>query len=174
LRDPLHTSPKRGEILRQALTRFPDLDVSAMDTHVALEHTAEVAMTLAFAPLDEYGISRGRFSIMMFLSMEEMMGNEVPSPSGIAENLGVTRATVTQLLDGLERDRLVERRNVGHDRRAQAIHLTEEGRRLFDELVPAITCKIAQFYAPLSSDERQTLIHLLMKLESQPPAHDGQ
>jgi DNA-binding MarR family transcriptional regulator len=171
--DPFHTTTKRGEILRKALARFPELDISAIETQVALEHTAEIATAFVFTPLEEHGISRGRFQIMMYVTMEEMVGNEPPSPSGIADSLGVTRATITQLLDGLERDQLVERRDVRNDRRAQAIHLTEKGRRLFDELVPSISCRIARFCSPLSPSERQTLRKLLTKLAKQDPASPG-
>lgn len=173
MRDPFHTTSKRGILLKQGLARFPALDVSAIETQVALEHTSEIAAAFVFSPLEERGISRGKFQIMMYLTMEEMLGNQAPSPSGIAEALGVTRATVTQLLDGLERDQLVQRRNVGHDRRAQAIHLMEEGTRLFDELVPPITNKIARFFEPLSPDEKRTLINLLAKLTEQNPTLAG-
>lgn len=164
MRDPLHTTPLRRALLQEALARFPDLDISAIESQAVLEYTAEVVTAFAFAPLEEHGFSRGRFRVLVYLTMEEMQGKEAPSPSGIAESLGVTRATVTQLLDGLERDQIVERRNVGHDRRAQAIHLTEAGRRLFDELIPPISSRIARFFAPLSPDERLTLISLLAKL----------
>ncbi len=169
MRDPLHTTPLRGALLQQALARYPDLDVSAIETGAVLEHTAEVITALSFAPLSEHGISRGRFRVMVYLSMEEMLGNEAPSPSGIAENLNVTRATMTDLLDGLEREGIVERRLVGRDRRAQAIHLTDEGRRLFDKLVPPLAERIAQIFAPMTPEERQTLIGLLSKLA----AHNG-
>lgn len=174
MRDPLHTSPKRGAILQQALARFPDLDVSAVETYAALEQSVEFVTAFAFSPLEEHCISRGRFNILMYLSIEEMLGNDAPSPSGIAESLGVTRATVTQLLDGSERDRLIERRDVVHDRRLQAIYLTEEGRRLFNELVPPISRNLVRFFAPLSPAERQTLINLLAKLTPQNPALAGE
>src|SRR5579871_4944946 len=164
MKDPLHTTPLKGTLLQRALARFPDLDVSAIETGAVLEHTAEVITALSFAPLSEHGISRGRFRVMMYLALEEMIGNEPPSPSGIAESLGVTRATMTELLDGLERDGIVERRQVGYDRRAQAIHTTDEGRRLFDKLIPPLAHKIAQIFAPMTPGERQTLISLLSKL----------
>ncbi len=75
MRDPFHTTSKRGAILQQALTRFPDLNVNAIEAHVALENTAEIAATLTFTPLEEHGISRGKFHILMYLTMEEMLGN---------------------------------------------------------------------------------------------------
>jgi len=166
MRDPLYRTPLQGALLQQALARFPDLDVSAIEAAGVLEHASQRIITLAFSPLDEYGISRGRFRVMLYLALEEMMGNEPPSPSGIAENLGVTRATMTDLLDGLERSGIVQRRSVGHDRRAQAIHLTDEGRRLFDTLTPVLGQMTAQLFAPLTASERKKLIELLTKLSA--------
>lgn len=174
MRDPIYITPQRSAILRRAMARFPCLDITAIELHVLLEHAAEVAKLRAFSPLERYGISRGRYYIMTHLSLEAMAGNEPPSPSAIADSLGVTRATVTQLLDGLERDGLVERRSVGHDRRAQAIHLTEAGTRLFDELVPLTSENIAEFWAPLSPQERQTLMDLLAKLGPQSAEAGGE
>ena len=170
MRDPLQITRERVSILRRAALRFPDLDPAAIELQVTLEHLAEVAKGYGFSPLEARGLSRARFFIMTHLSVEEMLGNEAPSPSGIAESLGITRATVTQLLDGLERDSLVERRSVGHDRRAQAIHLTEQGQRLFDELVPETSRRIAQFWAPLNGFERTTLMALLAKLSPEEPS----
>src|SRR5436305_1586442 len=107
MRDPLHTIPLRGDLLQEALSRFPNLDVSAVQASATLEHTSETITALTFAPLEEFGISRSRFRVIMFLSIQEMTRNEPPGPSMIAENLSVTRATMTALLDGLERDGIV-------------------------------------------------------------------
>jgi len=169
MRDPFQTNPLRRALLQRALEQFPELDISAIEAHASLDHTVDVINGTVFAPLHEYGISRGRFNVLMNLSIEEMLRNEPPSPSAIAESLGVTRATMTQLLDGLEHDKMIERRNAGHDRRAQAIHLTEEGRNLFTQLIPSISREIAQIFAPLTPVERQTLIGLLSKLTENSP-----
>lgn len=171
MRDPLHTTPLQGDLLQEALSRFPNLDVSAVQASTTLEYTSETITALTFEPLEEYGISRSRFRVIMFLSLQEMMHNEPPGPSVIAENLSVTRATMTDLLDGLERDGIVERRLVGRDRRAQAIHLTDAGRQLFDKVIPPLAEKVAQLFAPLTLGERQTLIALLSKLIAQNEAH---
>src|SRR5579883_3098441 len=101
MRDPLHTVLLRGALLQQALARFPGLDAGAIEASTTLEYTSENITALTFAPLDAYGISRSRFRVILYLTLEEMMGNEPPSPSGIAESLGVTRATMTDMLDGL-------------------------------------------------------------------------
>ncbi len=50
--------------------------------------------------------------------------------SDLARELDVSRQAVHQLLDGLQREELVERRADEHDRRAQRVVLTERGRAL--------------------------------------------
>jgi DNA-binding MarR family transcriptional regulator len=50
--------------------------------------------------------------------------------SDLARELDVSRQAVHKLLDGLERDELVERRTDEHDRRAQRVGLTERGESL--------------------------------------------
>jgi DNA-binding MarR family transcriptional regulator len=160
-------------LLRRALARFPNLDVSAIDCAAMLEDTADKVMTHTFGPLDKQGISRARFSVLLYLSLEEELGNEPPGPSAIAENLNVTRATMTDLLDGLERDGHVERRAVDNDRRAQAIHLTHKGRTLFERLVPPLSGTIAHVFEPLTPAERETLIELLTKLTMQVSPHSS-
>lgn len=167
MRDPFQASARRGEIMQRVAARFPDLDTSAIEAHAVLESTAEALNSSVFAPLAERGISRGRFTVMMHLAMNEALGNEDPSPSAIAESLGVTRATMTQLLDGLEKDGLVVRRNAANDRRSQTIYMTAAGRALFDELIPPISQNIARAFEPLAEGERRTLTKLLMKLKPQ-------
>ncbi len=164
MRDPFITSPYRRTLLQRALSRFPDLDISAIDTLAVLENATRKIRSLTFAPLGERGISRARYWVLMCLCMEEQMGNERPSPSAIATCLNVSRATMTQVLDGLEREGLVVRRPAGNDRRAQAIHLTADGETRLEALVPPLAAQVAKALAPLTLDERRTLIELLMKL----------
>jgi DNA-binding MarR family transcriptional regulator len=50
--------------------------------------------------------------------------------SDLAQELDVSRQAVHKLLDGLERDGLVERWTDAHDRRAQRVGLTDRGESL--------------------------------------------
>jgi len=56
--------------------------------------------------LNSNGISQGRFTVLMLL----LRRSDVPiNPADIAERAGVTRATMTGLIDVLERDGFVKR-----------------------------------------------------------------
>ena len=106
--------------------------------------------------------SQGRFLVMMMLDRASAPG--AMSPSEIADKLGVTRATVTGLLDGLEKDELISRQLHPEDRRAFCIQLTAKGRQFLAELLPDHYRRIAGLMTHLSDDERRQLVILLGKV----------
>ena len=93
--------------------------------------------------------------------------NHAGTPEGrtqqeLARALLVTKGNVTQLLDAMERDGLLERRRDG---RAKRIFLTEQGRRHRAELVALQEAEIAADLAALDDDEMHILIRLLRKVD---------
>jgi len=63
------------------------------------------------------------------------LARQAPAPAlatQLAEIAGVTRASMTTLLDALERSGWIERRRDARDRRAIQIHITDAGRALVD------------------------------------------
>jgi DNA-binding MarR family transcriptional regulator len=56
----------------------------------------------------------------------------------LGRRAGVEPSTMTGLLDRMERDRLVTRRADPGDRRAQRIHLTEEGGQVRDRVLEVV------------------------------------
>lgn len=80
----------------------------------------------------------------------------------LADALLVTKGNISQLLDRMERERLVARRQRG---RANGLFLTERGQELFDTVVPRQEALIAELIAPLAPDEQLQLLGLLRKLD---------
>ena len=67
-----------------------------------------------------YGLSTGRYRLLA--DLEDHDGEK--SPSRLAADLGVSRATVTGLVDGLEQEGLVARRPSAEDGRGAVVVLT--------------------------------------------------
>lgn len=93
--------------------------------------------------------------------------NHAGTPEGrtqqeLARALLVTKGNVTQLLDAMEREGLLERRREGRSKR---IFLTDEGRRRRTEAVALQEAAIAAEWSALDETETQTLIRLLRKLD---------
>ncbi len=80
----------------------------------------------------------------------------------LADSLLVTKGNVCQLVDRMEGRGLILRRREGRNNR---IFLTEEGQRLFDEVVPAHEALIVERFSALSSAEQERLHELLRKLD---------
>jgi DNA-binding MarR family transcriptional regulator len=91
-------------------------------------HSAAIHLLRRAAEQDRAaGVSRARLSA---LSVVVFRGPLTLGELATAE--GVRSATMTGIVNGLERDGLVRRRPHGHDRRAVQVESTAAGRRLLD------------------------------------------
>lgn len=112
------------------------------------------------ARLAPHGLSEGRFVVLFLL---HGAGGMLP-PHELAERAGVTRATISGLLDGLQRDGLLQRRSDAEDGRRLQIVLTARGKRLADALFDQHTQWIGGLFNGLDSSEQAQLSLLLEKV----------
>lgn len=103
------------------------------------------------------GLSVAQFDILARLG-----GAEGITQQELADRLLVTKGNVCQLLDRMEQRGLLIRRQDG---RANRLFLTEEGRALRDEVVPAHEAEIAACFETLSRSEQVQLGGLLRELD---------
>jgi DNA-binding MarR family transcriptional regulator len=74
----------------------------------------------------------------------------------LGDELGVTARNVTGLVDGLQRDGLVERLPHPNDRRATLVRVTPAGERVAVELLAARRAALAELFAELpEADQRK-------------------
>lgn len=147
--------------------RYPQADISAVSSFL---HLLRVASDLSLALdtcLSRHGLLQGRWWVLILLMREEQC---VSLPSVLAEKAGVSRATMTGLLDGLERDGLVERIYDKNDRRRVSIRLTEQGQQRLDQVMPDYYTRLRQCMAGVSESERDVLHGILDKLGAGVPA----
>ncbi|WP_309239120.1 MarR family winged helix-turn-helix transcriptional regulator [Ensifer canadensis] len=85
------------------------------------------------------------------------------SPYELADRAGVTRATVTGLLDGLERDGFLARQQSKDDRRKVLVQLSPKGENAARELFDTHTRWIASLFAGFDERDRQTLSTLIQR-----------
>jgi MarR family transcriptional repressor of mepA len=109
------------------------------------------------------------------LSSEQafVLGWLVSAPGAIQRDVAaVTRtsaASVSSLLQGLERRGLVERRAEAGDDRRKRVYATPEGAELVSGFAEAMAEVEDRILAPLDDDERHQLLTLLTKVSSQLP-----
>lgn len=121
------------------------------------------------ARLAPHRLSEGKF-VLLFLLHGQQGGL---SPHELAEKAGVTRATVTGLLDGLERDGFVIRRGGLKDRRRIAVGLTPTGQQMAGALFDEHSAWIASLFAGFSAGDRGQLGALLHRIRANLDAADG-
>lgn len=112
--------------------------------------------------LAPWGLSEGRFVLLFLLDA----ASDGLAPNVLAERAGVTRATITGLLNGLERDQLIERHADHLDGRAMRIGLTPEGKQLIGKVFTQHSRWIAGLFSHLSASERSQLAGLLEKVSA--------
>src|SRR5262249_8649854 len=117
--------------------------------------------------LATHDLSMGRFTVLMVLNREPEIGL---SPSDLAKRCGVTRATMTGLLDGLERDNLVSRKQHNSDRRMALVKLTECGTKYLDGLAPDYFKRIAGLMGKLQESDKLNLESMLQKVNEGIPS----
>ncbi len=83
------------------------------------------------------------------------------SQQHIGELLRIAPSRMVAIVDELDRRGLVERRRNDSDRRAYALHLTAEGRRLLDHLRQVAADHSAELFAGLDAAQRDQLTTLL-------------
>ncbi|WFR81885.1 MarR family transcriptional regulator [Janthinobacterium rivuli] len=109
--------------------------------------------------LGRHGLSEGKFVLLSLL-------RDVPgglSPHELAERAGVTRGTITGLLDGMERDGFLARHPDQFDRRKLLVRLSPKGDMAAATLVDEHAQWIASLFADFTAEEMQLLSALLEK-----------
>jgi len=82
----------------------------------------------------------------------------------LATRLAIDPVSAGQMLDRLERMRLVNRRVHPTDRRARVLRLTSRGTNLRRRLIPGARAAHDRIMAPLSAAERKLFIDFLVRL----------
>lgn len=156
----------RYECLLDASREFPDLDPSATEVFLHLLRSGDEAFRVVESHLAQHDITQGRFGVLMALWGNcQRCGKETPlTPAELAERTGVTRATMTGLIDTLERADLVRRRPHPDDRRMMSVGLTARGENLLVRIMPEHFRRMAWLMEPLSEGERKTFVALLTKV----------
>jgi len=171
----------RYECLLEAAKEFPDLDPSAAEAFLHLLRTGDEVFGVMDRNLGDHSISHGRFGVMMLLwrgvqpRAAKLLGADgcvggPRTPAELADAAGVTRATMTGLIDTLERDGFVKRVPDTHDRRMMSVLITRAGERFLTRFLPRHFQAIASLMSSLSESERKTLVRLLGKVQQRAAA----
>ncbi len=95
----------------------------------------------------------------------EVLSRRGPIPlKRISEELMVTGANITCVVDNLEKEDLVKRVHSKEDRRVINAELTEKGNEKINGILPAYATQMSEITGVLSEGEQRELSNLLAKL----------
>ncbi|MEQ9142844.1 MAG: MarR family winged helix-turn-helix transcriptional regulator [Parvibaculaceae bacterium] len=99
-----------------------------------------------------------------FMILQILGRNDEMVPSAIAREVSLTQATVTSLIDKLERRRLVERRRDTQDRRRVLIDLTDAGRETLAQAPDTLQDQFVAKFSKLEEWEQTFVISALERV----------
>ena len=118
--------------------------------------------------LADCGLSLARMKLL-----NELCGSGPQHQSVLATRFGLAPRTVTELVDGLERDGLVQRRTDPADRRARQVHLTAAGAQANARAVAVRERVMGRVLGSLGRDNRTELTAALRLIKAELDTIDG-
>ncbi|MGA7880149.1 MAG: MarR family transcriptional regulator [Terrimicrobiaceae bacterium] len=152
----------RYECLQAAVARVPGADPAICQVFLNILHTGDVVSRGEAAFLARHGLSQARLIVLVLLDSSE---NGSMRSSELAEHADVSRATITGLLDSLEKSGLIARTPDTRDRRASCVRITGKGEALLRTVQPLLFRWTESVLSALSARERGQLVALLRKTQ---------
>lgn len=156
------TKPRIGfRVSDDYIAGHPDADPSATELVINVFLTAELMRARMERLLQPFGVSGNGHNLLQVVSG----AGQALTPSEIGERLIVTTATVTGLVDTLERNGFVTRTRDDSDRRKVLVGITREGRGVLDRIEPVLIEHEKQWSAGVEGTARERLIRSLGALQ---------
>lgn len=109
-------------------------------------------------------LSPPRMRLLVHLMIAGQQGQVGLSPSDLSRHLGVSRNTISALLNGLEEQGYIVRTLHPEDRRQFRVQITPAGEALVRESAPRHGALIESLFEPLSAEERAQLLAISERL----------
>lgn len=159
---PLEDTPAL-QILADQKSRPSNIRLEDVATCMNLLRVSKKLLVFFAAHFHRHGISPGKFSVLMELYRLDKKGEL--SPSVLAERLGVSRPTVTGLIDGLVKQKHVKREHDRIIRRQVGVSLTAKGRAFLDGLLPGHFETMASVVGRMPTNQRTEFTATLERVE---------
>ena len=142
--------------------RYPGASPRATETAMNLVRTSDLLVKRIAELIQPFDLTPSSGLVLGILAD---FGEPLP-PNKIAERLIISRASVTSLIDSLERRGYVRRLPHSTDRRMLLIELTDTGRKVAHEFRLLVHQNQKGWLAVLSEPEQIQLINTLHRLQS--------
>lgn len=143
---------------RVSTTSPSNIGVSPLEQHVGywLRFVSNHVSHAFKLKVEAQGVTVAEWALL-----RQMFDVDRASPSCLADGLGMTRGTISKLVERLLEKGLAERTPDPRDRRAQRVSLTARGRRLVPVLARLADENDAEMFGHMTPQTRAELVELL-------------
>ncbi len=142
--------------------RYPGSSAKATECAMNLVLTAELLQKCIASLIQPFDLSPATGLVLSILA-----DSETPlSPNNIAQRLIISRASVTSLLDSLEKRGFVKRQPHLSDRRMLSVVLTDSGRQVANQFRPIVHKQQKVWLEALNEKEQEQLTQMLHRLQA--------
>lgn len=131
-------------------------------TIIELQKTAEILEEIHNRFFNKFDISSTKFNLLVILYNSSEDGITL---SEIGEEMLVTKANITGLVDRLERQGYVIRKRHSKDRRKVIAAITEQGKKFTEKVIEEYKVWSKDVMTILDDDEKSQLLNLFKKLQ---------
>ncbi|MDO4263730.1 MAG: MarR family transcriptional regulator [Deinococcus sp.] len=158
----MKTRPLLGRIDTDWRARRPGLDPTPMRRLILLARTARAAAEAVEQTQLRHGLNSAQADLL--LTLYRSAPAEGLTPSQLTELSAVSASSVTNRLDRLTAEGMIERRTDPQDARARRVSLTSAGRQRVEALLPDRLAGEERLLSALSETEQAELERLLLRL----------
>lgn len=149
-------------------------DVMAMDETFTSLLTAINALRRTMEPyFANFGIGGSQWAVLRALTIARSEGHAALRLTDLSSRLLVTPPNITQVVDRLERMRLVERTEAQSDHRVKLVRLTRAGHKLAQRVREGHADRVENLLGGLNQKERGELRRLLGQLTAHATNNSG-
>jgi DNA-binding MarR family transcriptional regulator len=149
-------------VYQELILNYPNTSAEAVETILQFHKVSTLINTRREAILSEHGLTSGRFHLLMLLKRQGPV--HALSPSDLAKKTGVTRGTMTQFIDAIEKDGFVKRVEDPKDRRGMLVQLTPAGEQKLAVVLPIHISRMENYTGVLNSEERKQMNNIMLKI----------
>lgn len=133
-------------------------DLYSKPAHL-IRRAHQISWALFLDECNEFNLTPVQYAALVALQAYE--GTDATRLSSL---IAFDRATIGNVLERLEKRGLIRREAGTEDKRQKLLFLTKAGKKILEDVTPAVDRVQARILAPLCEDERQMMVALLTKM----------
>lgn len=105
-----------------------------------------------------------KITMEQLVVLEILQANGTMNMTELSKSVWKQNANITRIVDKLEKEKLVERKAIATDRRANLINITDKGKIVFKEVIPLVMNVYKDAISVITKEEETVTLNTLKKI----------